>query len=197
LSRLAGIILLLACALLAACGSDESSSGESGSASTTATVPAESAQTIANARRAVDGDDYDAAVAVAESLSTGEATSVRRRIANRLASRALAALDRGERGRARRFVIEAKDYPSTARTRLARTTYNAAKAQAAQKRLRAAQQKRLDEAMREAARMRPSAPPAMQRMTPPPAMQRMTPPPAMQRMTPPPAMQRMTPLPPP
>ncbi|MCA1679643.1 MAG: hypothetical protein LC777_12200 [Actinobacteria bacterium] len=91
---------------------------------------------------------------------------MRRRIANRLAERALAALDAGARGRAREFIIEARSYPRTEQARLARATYDAANAQAAEERRRNAEQRRVAEAMRQAGTRKP---PVM-RMMPSPSM---------------------------
>ncbi|CAA9512645.1 MAG: hypothetical protein AVDCRST_MAG67-2879 [uncultured Solirubrobacteraceae bacterium] len=172
--RAGASVLLLACVSMAACGSDESADSPSSArtVAASATVPDEPARSIADARRAADGEDYAAAVEISKWLPAGEARSVRRRIANRLAARALEALDAGDRGRARGFVIEGKDYPSTEQARVARATYKAAKAQAAEERRRNAEQRRVDEAMRQAGSMRP--PPPMRMM--PPSSMGMTPP---------------------
>ncbi|MDQ3722849.1 MAG: hypothetical protein M3376_07255 [Actinomycetota bacterium] len=178
MSRFAGILLLLACPFLAACGSDAPSSGEpvsSSRAAATVTVPTVPAKAITDARQAVDADDYESAIAIIESSSDREARSVRRRIANRLASRALTALDVGKRGRARRLVAETADYPSTERARAARASLAAADAQAVEARRRTTRQQRLDRAMRQAQRTAP--PRTMQRMAPPTAMEQMAPPP--------------------
>lgn len=115
----------------------------------TQTVPA---QTAADARQAVDDDDYPAAILIAAGLTAREATVIGRRIPNRLGTRALAALRVGDRRSARRFIIEAKEYPSTARVRDAHAQYKAAKARSAQRRqqrVAAARQRRADAAQRD------------------------------------------------
>ncbi len=154
-------LLLIACALLASCGSDGSTESSqtvrNSSVTRAAAVPDEPTETIADARQAADRDDYAAALNISESLRSIEAKSVRRRIANRLAERALATLDAGERGRAREFIIEGKSYPSTRQARSARASYEAAKAQAAEERRRNAEQRRIAEAMRRPASMKPPA----------------------------------------
>lgn len=108
----------------------------------TQTVPA---QSVADARQAVDADDYPAALTIIAALTARDATVIRRRVANRLGTRALAALRMGDRRNARRFIIDAKDYPSTARVSAARSQYKAAKARAAlrqEQRVAAARQRR-------------------------------------------------------
>ena len=115
----------------------------------TQTVPA---QSLADARQAVDADEYPAALAIAAALTARDATVIRRRIANRLGKRAIAAVQTGQRGVARRYIIEAQDYPSTLFTRQARSSYKAAKARAEQRREQqrlAAQQRRQEAAQRE------------------------------------------------
>ncbi len=86
--------------------------------------------TIAAARRAVKNDDYDRATEMVSALDADELSSILRRIANRLAGRAIAAVQAGDRERARELVIAAKAYPSTKRTRRAHATYKRAKANA-------------------------------------------------------------------
>jgi len=98
----------------------------------TTTTP-ESLGTIADARAAVNEDDYAAAIAIATALGAKEADSIRRRISNRIARRVFSALRAGNRGRARTLLIKADRYPRTQQVRRARASYKAAKAQAAQR----------------------------------------------------------------
>jgi len=121
---------------------------EAGPTTATQTVPA---QTIVDARRLVDDDDYPEALAIAATLGANEEDSIRPRIANRLGARALAAVRAGGRGRARQLIIDAQDFPNTARTRQARASYKSAKARAAQRRQAAAQQRRDQAEQREQA----------------------------------------------
>jgi hypothetical protein len=89
---------------------------------------------MAAARRAVDDDDYASAVVIAGALTAAEARAIGRRIANRLARRALAAVRAGDRRRARAILIEARAYPRTSQVRFARARYKAAKRRAAGRR---------------------------------------------------------------
>jgi hypothetical protein len=126
-----------------------------------ATATAEPVQSLDDARRAVDDDDYAQAVAIAAALSAADANAVRRRIANRIARRVRAAVRAGDRARAKALLAQADRYPTTARTRQARATYKAAKARAAQRarqrRLAAEQRRRDRAAQREAERQRRAA----------------------------------------
>jgi len=109
------------------------SRGSNQAGGTDTTGVAEPPRTIADAREAVDDDDYTTAVAIATAIGANEAATIRKRIANRLARRSLAALRAGSRGRARTLLIEANDYPMTTQMTQARTSYKAAKARAAQR----------------------------------------------------------------
>jgi hypothetical protein len=116
-----------------------------------AATSARPAQTIGDARRAVEDDHYRAAIAIATAIGTREVDSIRKRIANRLAERVLSAVRAGERGRAKTLLVEARDYPMTTRMRQARARYKAAKAlaaQRAQQRRQAADQRRRAEALK-------------------------------------------------
>lgn len=134
------------------------------SPTSTATTPAEAEQTLQDARDAVDGDDYTTAVAIATALGAGPANAIRRRIANRLAVRVLAAVRAGDRSRASSLLRQASRYPTTQQLRQARTSYKAAKARASQRaqaRRDAATQRRRDAAARRAAEEQAEqAPPA-------------------------------------
>lgn len=115
-------------------------------------APETPARTMVQARQAVGDDDYATAVAITTSIGAEEADSIRRRIADRLAGRTRTALHAGDRGRARSLLIEANDYPMTARKRAARASYQAAKARALARRRAAANPKA----------ERPAVPPATQ-----------------------------------
>jgi hypothetical protein len=106
--------------------------------STTTTTPESPAQTIGDARQAVDEDDYDQAIVIATAISAAETDAIRERISNRLARRSLTALRAGSRGRARTLLIEANDYPMTTQKQYARASYKATKARAAQRKQAAA-----------------------------------------------------------
>lgn len=120
-------------------------------ATATTTAPAEPTQTLADARRAVDVDDYAAATDIASGLGSREADAIGRRIANRLGRRASAAITAGDRGRARALIIDASRYPSTTEIRRARASYRAAKARAARRRAAAAELRRAAAEQRRAA----------------------------------------------
>jgi hypothetical protein len=101
--------------------------------SQTTTTLAEAVETLADAEQAADDDQYGQAVAIASLLGSDEETSVRSRIANRVARRALAAVRAGDRGRAKRLLAQADRYPTTALTRQARSSYRTATARAAER----------------------------------------------------------------
>ena len=130
-------------------------------ATTTATT-ASPTQTIGDARAAVDAGDYREAVTIAREIGDASVPQIRRRIANRIARRALSALRVGDRRRAQRLLGQAERYPTTALTRRARADYRAARARAAQRaqaRRDAAAQRRRDAAARRAAEQAAQAPP--------------------------------------
>jgi hypothetical protein len=110
------------------------------SAATTMTVTqaarpaqAEADETLTDARIAADADDYVKAVTIAVKLNPDAELAIRDRIANRIARRALAAVQAGDRGRAKTLLARAERFPTTALTRQARSTYRAAKARAAER----------------------------------------------------------------
>jgi mRNA degradation ribonuclease J1/J2 len=76
---------------------------------------------LSEARKAVDGEDYAEALAIARALGPDEEDVIRRRIANRIARRANAALRAGDRGEARALLARAERYPTTALTRQVRS----------------------------------------------------------------------------
>jgi hypothetical protein len=119
--------------------------------SATTTTTTESAESITDAREAVDDGDYARAVAIAAVLGSSEEDAIRRRIANMLARRALAAVRAGDRGTASSVLRQADRYPNTRQLTQARASYRAAKARAAER----ARAKRLAaEQRREAAAQR-------------------------------------------
>jgi hypothetical protein len=135
--------------------------GDDGSNSPAATpraaaTSARPAQTIGDARKAVDNDHYRAAIAIATAIGTRDADSIRKRIANRLAQRVLSAVRTGERDRAKTLLSQADDYPMTTRMRLARARYKAATARAVQRR-EAADQRRREEAAKAAPEPKPQS----------------------------------------
>jgi multidrug efflux pump subunit AcrA (membrane-fusion protein) len=91
------------------------------------------APTLSDARSAADADDYVTAVAVATTLGPDAELAIRHRIANRIARRVLAAVQAGDRVRARTLLARAERFPATALTRQARSSYRAAKARAAER----------------------------------------------------------------
>ena len=121
---------------------------------TTATTPSEPGETLANAREAVDDDDYTKALAIAAALGAAEEDAIRRRIANRIGRRALAAVRAGDRNSASSLLRRAGGYPRTQQLTQARASYRAAKARAAERaraRRLAAEQEREAEEQRERA----------------------------------------------
>jgi hypothetical protein len=110
------------------------------SATTTVTVtqaarPAQTDtdETLTDARTAADADDYAKAVALAVKLGPDAELAIRDRIANRIARRALAAVQAGDRGRAKTLHARGERFPTTTLTRQARSSYRAAKARAAER----------------------------------------------------------------
>ena len=120
----------------------------SAAASRTTTTSAEPRRTIDDANRAVDQSRHDAAT----SIAAKDAGSTRKRIANRLAQRVVAAVRAGDLGRAKALLIEAKDYPITTQMQRARARYRAAEARAARRarQRRAAEQRHREEAVKAA-----------------------------------------------
>lgn len=91
--------------------------------------------TLSDARAAADAGRYSKAVAIARAVGPGAHLAIRRRIANRVARRALDAVRAGKRGRARWLLAQARHYPTTAATQHARADYTAAEARAAARRI--------------------------------------------------------------
>jgi hypothetical protein len=148
---------LVFAATIAGCGDEGSSNGtEAGSTTTTQTetTTTEATGTLADAQKAVDGDNYASAITIATGLGATEANAIRRRIANRLSRRVLSSVRKGDLSAAKRLLGQADRYPTTSSLRKARGSYKAAKAGAAAQRA-AAQQKRRDDAA--AARARKEA----------------------------------------
>ena len=124
------------------------------------------AATITDARAAADAGDYATAVDIAATLGSDAEVTIRHRIANRIARRALAAVRAGDRGLAKTLLVRADEFPTTALTRQARSSYRAAKARAAERararrlaaeqRREAAAQRRLEEQPAPAAPPEPS-----------------------------------------
>ena len=165
--------LLCAAVLSALFGGDDRPASDE--AETTATAPfgasaappepqpVEPDRTIGDARAAADAGRYEEAVEIAKVLGGGASDAIRRRIAERIARRTLAAVAAGDLPRARLLVVQGRRYPATARTRRARSSYRAARErvrlrrEAAQARREAA---RRAAAERAAAERAPDAPPA-------------------------------------
>lgn len=146
------LALLGLMALGAIVGDEDERSSEAPMERTDTTSGTAAARTLADARRAVDRDDYATAIPIAAAIGAQEEDGIARRISNRLAARTLAALRAGERGRARTLLIEADDYPTTARTRRARASYQAAKRRAVARRQQARRAQAAARAQRKAAR---------------------------------------------
>lgn len=121
------------------------------------------AATITDARAAADAGDYATAVDIAATLGSDAEVTIRHRIANRIARRALAAVRAGDRGLAKALLVRADEFPTTALTRQARSSYRAAKARAAERaraRRLAAEQRRQAAAQRRLEQQAaPAAPP--------------------------------------
>jgi len=107
--------------------------GATATAAATATTPATTQtattprRTLADARAAVDDDDYAEAVGIAAAVGPAEAGAIRRRISNRIARRILAALRAGDRSRAAFLLRSAGKYPPTRQLRDAIRSYHAAR----------------------------------------------------------------------
>lgn len=117
----------------------------------TDTLAAEPVDTLADAREAVDDDEYARAVAIATALGAAEEDAIRRRIANRLGRRALSAVRAGDRRTAGSLLRRAAGYPRTQQLTQARASYRTAKARASERaraRRLAAEQRRQAEAQR-------------------------------------------------
>lgn len=117
----------------------------------TQTTAAEPPAALKDAREAADSGDYGAAVAIAAALGAEPEATIRRRIANRIARQARAAVRAGDAHRAKDLLARAERFPSTSLTRQATASYRAAKARAAERALArrvAAEQQRLAEAQR-------------------------------------------------
>jgi ketosteroid isomerase-like protein len=145
--------------LTAIFGADDEQPARGAAADTTApaaiTTQTTPVGTIADARAAVDDDRYAAASVIARTAGAGAPAEIRRRIANRIVRRSLAALARGDRARARALLAQAQSYAATASARQARTSLRAAQARAAARaraRRAAVAQRRRDRAAQRAAR---------------------------------------------
>jgi multidrug efflux pump subunit AcrA (membrane-fusion protein) len=145
--------------LTAIFGADDEQPARGAAADTTApaavTTQTTPVGTIADARAAVDEDRYGAASVIARTAGAGAPAEIRRRIANRIVRRSLAALARGDRARARALLAQAQSYATTASVRQARTSLRAAQARAAARaraRRAAVAQRRRDRAAQRAAR---------------------------------------------
>jgi hypothetical protein len=152
-----GFVLLVV--LAAIFGSDDRSAG--GTTTVTVTRPVQAAQTqttaaeppsaMKDAREAADSGDYGAAVAIAAALGAEPEAAIRRRIANRIARHARAAVRAGDAHRAKALLARGERFPSTSLMRQARASYRAAKARTAERALArraAAEEQRLAEAQR-------------------------------------------------
>lgn len=151
------IVALAMLGALVGCG-DASSDKSTATVTSPTATSTQPAQTVRDARAAVDKDDYTAALAIATALGTAQADSVRRWISNRIARRVFTALRSGNRGLARTLIIQGKQYGTTQQSVRARASYKAAKARAAQQRRAAAAAK----AQRVAAKARRQAQQAKQ-----------------------------------
>lgn len=114
-------------------------------ATETATTPT---QTIEDAREAVDDDRYADALAIAAALTAAELNSIRRRISNRYARRAVAAVRSGDRARARFLLQQAEAYPTTQQLTQARSSLKASQARATARREAAEARRRAEAARR-------------------------------------------------
>jgi len=90
------------------------------------TPPPQPAQTLADARDAVAGDDYARAVTIAVALGASKADAIRRIISNRIARRVQSTLSAGDRDEAGRLLRQSDRYPTTQLLRQARASYGAA-----------------------------------------------------------------------
>jgi hypothetical protein len=96
-------------------------------------VAEDPAATFAEAAEEVDEDHYGAALALAASLGEDDENRLRRRIAGRLARRAIYAVGIGNRGRARRLLRRANQYPQTPAVTRARSSLRSAERRAARR----------------------------------------------------------------
>ena len=127
------LILLLLVGVASGPTDDDEPENQGGAPQTEATTTEEKpTETLADAQEAVDDDDYTGALAIAAALGDDEKNQIARRISRRIGKRALRALAKGDRGKARRLLKEAKaeDYPSTSALRTAQSRYDLAVAQA-------------------------------------------------------------------
>lgn len=118
-------------------------------------------QTMADAQDAIESNRYAVAVVMARRL--GKEDLVRRRIANQIARRVVAAVRGGDRSRASFLLQQADKYPSTNAVAQARTTYVAAKQRAAdraQSRRATAEQAAAEQKAQEAADAAPEPEPS-------------------------------------
>lgn len=130
--------------ILVGCGeqsNNRSRSVASATSATSATGPTGattgatgSAQTIDDAYKLVETEDFAAALTIADELGGSAPAIVGRRIANRIGQRASAAILRGNRGGARRLLRSAGDYPSTRALSSARTLLRDAQQRASSRR---------------------------------------------------------------
>lgn len=151
-ARTTTALVLTAAALLGGCGGDDEDSPDPGDAAVTATqrtattatappatTPATAAtattattpapkRSLADARKAVDDDDYAEAVGIAAAAGPAQAGAIRRRISNRIARRIMDALRTGDRSRAAFLVRSATRYPPTRQLREALRSYQAQRA---------------------------------------------------------------------
>jgi hypothetical protein len=120
----------------------------------TGTSKSEARPTRSEVENMVDDDLYAEALAAAALLGNDDKSYIARRIANRLAHRAMFALDSGDRSRAGFLVLKSRDYPLTNLSRQASGAYYAAQARA---KARAAAQRAEAERMEKAQAAREEA----------------------------------------
>lgn len=142
-------LALATVALLGGCGGDSEGTSDPAdvaatatqTSATTATAPPATTPTtpatattapamtpkgsLADARRAVDEDEYNEAVGIAAAAGPSEAASILRRISNRIARRIMSALRAGDRSRAAILVRRSTSYPPTRQLRDALRSYQA------------------------------------------------------------------------
>jgi hypothetical protein len=110
---------------------DEPKRPESTPTQTESTTTEETpAETLADAQEAVDRDDYAGAMEIAAALGDDEENHIARRISRRIGRRALRALAKGDRGKARRLLRQAEEYPRTSVLQKAESRYDVAVARA-------------------------------------------------------------------
>jgi hypothetical protein len=148
---------LIAFVVLVGVLSDEDPATKAATASSTVTSagdttttrpqsPAEQqpAPTLTDAAEQVGQDHYAAALAVASVLGDGDERRIMRKISRRLAYRAIDALQRGDRGRARFLLTRVDDYGSTPQSIDAWVRYDAAQQRVAERRAVARQPRQQD-----------------------------------------------------